>query len=661
MNPLFYRITISSILRWAFAFGAILTLFVSAVSLYSWHVQSQQIRYALDDYFPKIQASFQLEENLNALIQELNEFQHAPNTTARIQMRDQIADRLDTIGAASQRLTSDNQRQLAATLARSRELLSRLDGALYSNFLAKEKVTEIIARINWLHDDFNNELTSLSQDISWQQGSLIDQLTQKNSQDKNRQLQTTLRNVQDELQLVYALAHIETQVVDDLREQLANPNIDNLNNHISYLRYLKQTAESNMQSLARHPSTITLRQTIDELLNLGIAEQKMPAIMQERAEALTLLEQTLSAKEQTLSRFRSQIENQLGSSHQQLQTFNQRLGDIMSISGLLIIVATLLALLFAFILNHFYIRSRLIKRFTLLNQSVARLGCGELNTTIPVYGGDELGRIAELLRRTISQINQQKNQLKQEIDERRSIENDLRTAQDELIQAAKLAVVGQTMTTLAHEVNQPLNAMSLYLFSSEKALKNGDHHQLETNLDKMRGLILRIVNIIKQLRQFSRRSDADQQRQPIDLNASLDAAWDLLALRHRPLHAQIRKPENLPLVYGDDIRIQQVLVNLLTNALEACTLKPPVIEITTEQQTNNFSLILSDNGQGWPLALADRLLKPFTTSKSVGLGIGLSISQSIMEQCGGELRIASTLNRHGMVILQFRSVNHANQ
>lgn len=658
MNLLWQRITISSILRWAFAFGAVLTLFVSAVSLYSWNEQRQQIRYALNEYFPKIQASFQLEENLNALIQELNEFQHAPNTSARIQMRDQIAHRLDTIEQASHRLTPENQQQLAITLRHSRELLSQLDSALYSNFLAKEKVTEIAARINWLHDDFNNELTSLSQDISWQQGSLIDQLTQKTSSTKSQQLQTTLRNVQDELQLVYALAHIETQIVDDLREQLNNTNIDSLNNHVRYLSYLKQTAESNMQSLAKHPSTITLRQTIDELLSLGIADKKMPAILQERAAALALLEQTIDAKEQTLSRFRTQIENQLGSSHQELQTFNQRLGHIMSISGLLIAIATLLALLFAFILNHFYIRSRLIKRFTLLNQSVARLGCGELDTTIPVYGGDELGRIAGLLRRTIGQINQQKNQLKQEISERMVIENNLRTAQDELIQAAKLAVVGQTMTTLAHEINQPLNALSLYIFSSERALQNDDKQTLQSNLAKMQGLNLRIVNIIKQLRQFSRRSDADQQLQPIDLSRSLNDAWDLLALRHQPLNARLIAPESIPPVYGDEVRIQQVLVNLLTNALEASPQAAPVITVCLDKQPDYLLLILSDNGQGWPLALANRLLQPFTTSKEVGLGIGLSISQSIMEQCSGELRLASTLDRHAMVILQFRSLDH---
>lgn len=139
MNRLWQQITISSLLRWAFAFGAVLTLFVSAVSLYSWNEQSQQIRYALNEYFPKIQASFQLEENLNALIQELNEFQHAPNTSARIQMRDQISHRLDKIEQASRSLTPDNQQPLAITLNHSRELLLQLDSALYSNFFGERE------------------------------------------------------------------------------------------------------------------------------------------------------------------------------------------------------------------------------------------------------------------------------------------------------------------------------------------------------------------------------------------------------------------------------------------------------------------------------------------------------------------------------------------
>lgn len=148
-----------------------------------------------------------------------------------------------------------------------------------------------------------------------------------------------------------------------------------------------------------------------------------------------------------------------------MQTFNQRLEQIVRVSGGLILLATLLALLLARGLNHYFIRSRLVKRFTALNRAVVQIGLGRTDASIPVYGRDELGRIAGLLRHTLGQLSAQ-NQLEQEVTERKEIESDLRATQDELIQTAKLAVVGQTMTTLAHEINQPLNALSMYLFTA---------------------------------------------------------------------------------------------------------------------------------------------------------------------------------------------------
>ncbi|MEE3650738.1 MULTISPECIES: ATP-binding protein [unclassified Brenneria] len=652
--------TISNSLRWAFAFGAVLTLSVSAISLYSWREQSSQIRYALNEYFPKIQASFQLEDNLNILIKELNEFLTAESTSLRLQRREQILSRLNIIHKASRQLTFDDRHLLEETIRQMRSLLTQLDGILAANLVMREKANEMTTRINWLHDDFNLELTSLSQDISWQQSSLLDQFTQSAGQNKNPRLQDTLRNIQDELQLIYTLAHIENQIVDDLREQLADRHSENLDSHIRYLNYLRQSVDDLIQSLSRHPSTVTLRQTIDELLALGLEENKLPAMLRDRSRIQASLRQTTRSKEQALSQFRHQIEQQLGNNHQQLQTFNQRLEHIMNISGMVMVIATLLALLFAFILNHVYIRSKLIKRFTQLNQAVARLGYGDLNTSIPVYGRDELGRIAGLLRNTLHQIKRQRSQLEQEITERKAIENNLRTAQDELIQAAKLATVGQTMTTLAHEINQPLNALSLYLFTSEQAVNRRDRDTVAANLTKMRGLLQRIDSIIRQLRQFSRRSDSDAPLGPIDLRHGLLASWELLALRHRPLNAQLILPETLDRVIGEDIRVQQVLVNLLTNALEATSEAAPRITISQTMQGGECLLLIEDNGPGWPLILAPRLLKPFTTSKDIGLGIGLSISQSIMRQCGGELYLASTLDRHALVILQFRKSDDVN-
>lgn len=91
--------------------------------------------------------------------------------------------------------------------------------------------------------------------------------------------------------------------------------------------------------------------------------------------------------------------------------------------------------------------------------------------------------------------------------ERKEIESDLRATQDELIQTAKLAVVGQTMTTLAHEINQPLNALSMYLFTAGRAIEQGQSAQARSTLTKAEGLITRIDAIIRSLRQFARRAE----------------------------------------------------------------------------------------------------------------------------------------------------------
>lgn len=657
------RFNISDILRGAFIAGTLMTLIVSCVSLYAWQAQNRQIRYALGDYFPRIQASFLIEGQLNTLVDELNEFLKAPNTATRLQLRNQITAHLTQIETFNQKLTGRDQAQITEIVSQSKNLLYRLDQALYSLFLANEKVNTLSSRINWLHDDFNTELNSLSQDISLQQGSLLDKIEQEPSQ--AALMQSRLRNVQGELQLIYTLARLEEQISTVLSGRLndiqgsSDENIEG-NGYERYLRYLHSNVDANDAAFNLYPSAVTLRQTIDELLDIGLSDSKMRSVLQNYQQAKAELAVVTAEKDQILARFRSQLDLQLGSSHQQLQTLNHHLANIMSLSGTIIIITALLALLLTILFNVFFIRSRLVKRFTALNQAVARISFGDLTTPIPVAGRDELGRIAILLQRTIDQINQQKHQLEQEIAERKTIEANLRATQNELIQTAKLAVVGQTMTTLAHEINQPLNALSMHLYMAKKALPDTDDDQTAlVALNKSQQLVSRIDGIIRSLRQFARKRDDREQLHAICLNQSIQSAWDVLLLQHKTREVNLHYPESFPLVLGDEIGIQQVLVNLLSNALDASPTKA-VISIDYTQTDTLLELFICDNGEGWPLALADSLMKPFTTSKQIGLGVGLSISQSIMQQLGGELRIASTLTRNGCVILDFqRVVEHA--
>ncbi|WP_240782735.1 HAMP domain-containing protein [Escherichia sp. E2661] len=314
-------------------------------------------------------------------------------------------------------LDSVHQSALNQQVASSRKLLGNLDKALNEHNKENGKLDVISSRVNWLHDDFNNELNSLTQDLSWQQSSLLNQLSQRKDLHENQGLQNALQSIQNELQLVFELSHIETEIVSTLKEMLNN-DTESLRQHIQYLDFLKHSIDENVRSLASYSSTITLHQTVYSLWELGTQQNYLPGTLSAWQQAQQTLMNTIRDKERVFMQIRGQLETQLGNSHQQLQTFNLRLEKIMQISGLLIFAAMVTALLFVILVNYFYIRPRMIRRFRLLNDAVVKLSNGELDADIPVSGNDELGRIANLLRQTIEKINQQQRQLGQEICDR---------------------------------------------------------------------------------------------------------------------------------------------------------------------------------------------------------------------------------------------------
>lgn len=191
---------------------------------------------------------------------------------------------------------------------------------------------------------------------------------------------------------------------------------------------------------------------------------------------------------------------------------------------------------------------------------------------------------------------------------------------DKIERLSQVAVVGQTMTTLAHEINQPLNALSMYLFTAGRAIEQGQAEQARTTLSKAEGLINRIDAIIRSLRQFTRRAELETPLHPVDLRQTFTVAWELLAMRHKPQQGTLVIPDDTVWILGDEVRVHQVLVNVLSNALDAC---PHAAQITVSWQIQGGRLcvLIADNGPGWPAALLPSLLKPFTTSKTVGLGI----------------------------------------
>ncbi|GGO87868.1 PAS domain-containing sensor histidine kinase [Marinobacterium nitratireducens] len=212
--------------------------------------------------------------------------------------------------------------------------------------------------------------------------------------------------------------------------------------------------------------------------------------------------------------------------------------------------------------------------------------------------------------------------------------------QNELIQTAKLAVLGQMSAGINHELNQPLTAIRSYADNARIFLERGRVETAQANLDEISSLTERMAKIIHPLKEFARVSSGAPE--PVCLQSARDGAMSILYGRLSHQTVGIHWPDGLDSVYvlGDMLRLEQVLVNLIGNALHALEGRADArIDIELERLGDEVLLSVRDNGPGLAPEHLDRLFEPFFTTKKAGqgLGLGLSISHRIIESLGGRL------------------------
>ncbi len=653
------RLDISTSLQLSLIISALFCLFIGAVGLYTWHQQRIEIDLAIDQNFPKIQAAFRMEEQINLLENTLLNANNIRNTEEKIKWFNALQKQIKTLKDMTQSLNEDLNDEISTIVIEQANLLQELSLNIDNQLILNTKFNKTLSEINWLHNDFRDEFTALLQEIVWQQTTLANHLTDNLTRSKQIE---QLREFQHELLLLYDFLTYEEQIVTELKQHIVSRSDYSLVALTNSLNYLKNLIDQKVKSLDKHTSSYTIKQIIESLLAIGENEQSLPHLLVERKQLDISQRQLMNESELVISKLRRKINSQIGDNQKQLELFHYLINKSTRINGLIILSAVLFVFLFVAAINFYYIRRRLIGRFQSLNQSVERLINGESSVKISVYGNDELGRIAKLLRLFLFEVNTKNEELERrnqillnEISERIAIQEKLINTQQELIQAAKLAVVGQTLTSISHEITQPLNAMNAYIFSTKRAVKNNDVFSANNYLEKIENLVERTALVVKRLRHFSRQTTNTLQK--INLLMCINNAWDLLEPKHKYLNARLSLPTDLPDVLGDEILLEQVFVNIFLNSLEAMQHEKPEIEIKIQNISDQrVELWVSDNGSGWPLS--DKLLQPFSSSKSINLGLGLSISLSIMQQCQGNLLIASTLTKNALVILEFKVVDN---
>ena len=220
---------------------------------------------------------------------------------------------------------------------------------------------------------------------------------------------------------------------------------------------------------------------------------------------------------------------------------------------------------------------------------------------------------------------------------------DLKNAQAQLVHSSKLLMLGEMATGIAHELNQPLTAINNYAQGSLRRLRSG-----RANVDEVMGAIEQVSGqaqrageIIRQIRNLARKEEPKKVQ--TDINATVREAaglLDSLAVR-KQVDVRLKLGKRLPVVLGDAIQIQQVVLNLAWNGMEAMEEGKNdnhQLIIGTSRKDNDFiEVTVQDNGPGLPESIRSRLFEPFFTTKNDGMGIGLSICRSIIEAHGGQL------------------------
>lgn len=254
---------------------------------------------------------------------------------------------------------------------------------------------------------------------------------------------------------------------------------------------------------------------------------------------------------------------------------------------------------------------------------------------------NELEHRVEERTADLARVNEQ---IELEIAERRLTEQELRKTQADLIQAGKLAGLGQMSAALSHEFNQPLAAAKTYADSTTLLIERGRVPEAQDNVRRISALIDRMASISRHLRNFARKPN--ERLGPVPLSDVIADTMEIIAPRLKAADARLVVELESPdlTVQAGPVRLQQVLVNIISNAADAVEgLSEREIRLTARRLEDRVVIEVRDRGPGVPAAIAERIFDPFFTTKGVGkgLGLGLSISYNIVKDFGGDLVVSN--------------------
>jgi two-component system sensor kinase FixL len=229
-----------------------------------------------------------------------------------------------------------------------------------------------------------------------------------------------------------------------------------------------------------------------------------------------------------------------------------------------------------------------------------------------------------------------------DLSERQKTESRLQELQSELVHISRLTAMGEMASTLAHELNQPLSAISNYLKGSRRLIETQTDERsmmMRDALEKAAEQAIRAGQIIRRLRDFVARGESERRVESIIKLVEEASALALVGAKDQAIRVRFRFDPLVELTLADKIQIQQVLLNLMRNAVEAMqdSARRELLLAAAPAANDMVRITVADTGSGISPEIASQLFQPFITTKQQGMGVGLSICRTIVESHGGQI------------------------
>ena len=588
------------------------------VGVISYERLSKELAAIAREHLPGLASAARLAEASARVIAGMPELANAERRDGYERGRRVVGERLSELDKVLSERTGSgfDAPQLTAVAAEIRRNLDAIDDVSGRRFTLGERIRGVSEELRWLQADLIDEIEPLTDDARFNIDTALGQTGSEAAAAKPNTIREETRK-SEALMTLNAQANLIVGLFGRLGTVQTREDMEQTGHVIGEA---VDQLEIEAKALAGWPDTITVRQITQRLIGLADTTTGLPGLKRAELAALADAQRLISESRRLVTELGTLVSQEVQRTEAVAKEAADRSAEAIRLGRNLLLAIAVASLLGALLIGWFYVRRHLVARLRVLTEAATSIASGQSSALLPKAGNDELGDLARALAV-------------------------FRQTRDDLIQAAKLAALGQMAAGLSHELNQPLAAIRSHAHNSALLLERGRPEEARKAIGRIQALTTRAADLIAHLRRFARKPGVVLS--PVPVGDTIETALSLFEPRFEAERVTLTRelPAGRLHVHAEDIRLEQVLVNLIANALDAVAgLENATIAIGARRTGHKVEIWVADSGPGIDRAHLERIFDPFFTTKPVGsgLGLGLSLSYNIIKDLGGTLAVAET-------------------